>query len=146
MNAQPDLFAKQTGHKIILFGYGGRTSVNTLRKLAINYDAIVIDTRFAPHTQNDWRKSKLLEILGNRYRHAKSLGNENYRERIPGTILLHNPDIGIPKLIEYIKQGNVILMCVCRKISVGCHRNEILRLLAEYNKGNNQFKYEVVEI
>ena len=143
MNTQPDLFAEQDCRKVILFGYGGRTLVSTLKKLAIQNDAIVIDTRFAPNTRNDWSKENLIEILGSRYRHAKSLGNQNYREN--GTIQLYNPDIGIPKLAEYIQERNVILMCVCRKVANGCHRREILRLLEEYNQ-DKDFKYEIVEV
>lgn len=136
----PDLFTKITGNKLIAFGYGGRTSVGRLQKIQQAYNAIIVDTRWQAHSRNEFDQDNLRKLCGTNYKHAKSLGNINYQAGVTKDIVLADPAKGIPVLAKLLQQHNIILMCVCRKLAFGCHRNEIIRLLRERGE-----KFELLE-
>lgn len=60
-------------------GYAGLTP-EQLRAAVVQYDATLLDVRLAARSPApQWRKSALVDLLGDRYHHLPALGNRNYR-------------------------------------------------------------------
>ncbi|NJO82399.1 MAG: hypothetical protein HC828_05975 [Blastochloris sp.] len=60
-------------------GYAGLTPAQ-LRAAAVQADATILDIRLAARSPAPrWRKSALVQLLGDRYQHVPALGNQNYR-------------------------------------------------------------------
>lgn len=114
--------------KIYTLGYTGRTPAQ-LAELTQELNAIVVDCRFSPRSRvPHWNKGPLLKVLGDRYAHFQSFGNENYKSG--GEIKLVNYDHG-RQLLELAHKTtglNFILMCGCADPNT-CHRNIIAQLL-----------------
>lgn len=116
--------SKQT---VYTFGYTGRQP-QELAAIAASLDALVIDVRYSPFSRNHiWNKKQLVALLGDRYRHVKALGNENYKG---GPIKLLDPQAGVREVSALLDTQPVILTCVCQNVN-WCHRKVAAELLAE---------------
>lgn len=112
-----------TKREIFMTGYAGR-DINDLKPMLAELDALLIDIRFAPHSEiMHWRKIYLKTLLGGKYRHIPNLGNRTFREN---EITIQNLQLGLETILNL--EGNLVLMCVCREPE-NCHRRIIEREL-----------------
>lgn len=102
-------------------GYAGLTP-EQLRAASVQYAATILDVRLAARSPApQWRKSALVQLLGDRYRHISALGNRNYRNG--GPIQLAHPEAALPMVQQALAQRSVILLCGCADVAT-CHRRE----------------------
>ena len=102
--------------KIYTTGYGGK-NIADLKSMLGALDAVLIDIRFAPHSEIlHWRKVYLKVLLDRKYLHVPNLGNRTFKE---DKITIQNLKLGIETILNLNK--NVVLMCGCEK-SENCHR------------------------
>lgn len=116
--------------KVYPFGYAAPGASEVLRELMASPRALLIDTRYMPHsTHVEWRRKSLEQRYGQRYRWAgQFLGNRNYKG---GEIELVDPATGICGLRKYLDEGyDLVLLCACQDYAQ-CHRHVIIDLLLE---------------
>jgi hypothetical protein len=112
-----------------LAGYTGKPirSPAQLFQLAINLDAIVIDSRDVPFSRwaPHWNRPSLTASLGARYLWLKDFGNPT---RHAGVLSVRNPAHG---LMTLQKQAitRAIVLCACAD-GGQCHRKEVGAFLA----------------
>jgi uncharacterized protein (DUF488 family) len=106
-------------------GYAGQRPEDLL-VLAELLEATVIDIRYAARSMRpQWRRQALAGLLGDRYRHVRTLGNVNYREPAAG-IVIADPEAGLADVLS--ERRAVILLCGCGEAET-CHRRVVARLL-----------------
>jgi hypothetical protein len=112
-----------------LTGYTGRPTrtPEQLRQLAINLDAVVVDSRYSPYSRvPHWDGIALRHALGNaRYMWIMALGNRTYKR---GAITLDNPAYGLDRLNNHTA-NNFIILCACADGET-CHRKQVGEYLA----------------
>lgn len=87
-------------------------------------EAVVIDTRFNPHSRNPaWNKITLQRKLIERYVHVQELGNVNYQEW-SAEIQIKDLEAGLRYIEHHLLTNNVILLCACKDRN-SCHRKVI---------------------
>ena len=102
--------------KIYLTGYGGK-NIADLKPMLDALDAVLIDIRFAPHSDIlHWTKMYLKVLLDWKYLHVPNLGNRTFKEE---RITIQNLQLGVETILNMDK--NAVLMCGCEKIE-NCHR------------------------
>lgn len=102
--------------KIYTTGCGGK-NIADLKPMLDRLDAILIDIRFAPHSEIlHWRKVYLKVLLDWKYLHVPNLGNRTFKE---DKITIQNLKLGIETILNLDK--NIVLMCGCEKLE-NCHR------------------------
>jgi uncharacterized protein (DUF488 family) len=118
---------------IYTLGYSGWTP-EALAAKAEELNALVCDIRFSPASRApQWRQGALRELLGNRYRWLKGLGNENYRNG--GAIRLHQPEPSCAYIKVTLPPDHpLILMCACRDHQQ-CHRTDAAQVVSAYLGG-----------
>lgn len=117
--------------KIYTFGTQ-RRKLEELVNLVDEYDAIVIDVRYAPYSRvPEWNQPDMRYALGSGYYYSVcALGNVNYRQH-DAPIKLADPKAGIEiirKVMEDFK--SVILVCY-EEAPADCHRSIVATLLSE---------------
>lgn len=113
-----------------LTGYTGRPTrtPEQLRQLAINLDAVVVDSRYSPRSRvAHWCGGALRELLGDRYMYNASFGNRTYRQ---GIITLADPDFGLKRL-DHQGVMRAIILCACADGET-CHRKQVGDFLAAH--------------
>lgn len=115
-------------------GYQG-ISEEQLESEVFRLDAVIVDTRLKPWSQDPYFRKKTLEkkygirSVGGKYAWAgEYFGNLNYKNG--GEIKLSNPDEGLMSLSKILESNNVILLCMCKSHTL-CHRKEVVRLMIE---------------
>ncbi len=109
--------------KIFTTGCTGK-SINDLKPMLAELDAMLIDIRFTAESQvMCWRKVYLKALLGEKYRHILNLGNRTFKE---DKITIQNLNLGIETILNL--PFNLVLMCACEKIE-DCHRRVIVEEL-----------------
>ena len=102
-------------------GYVGLTP-EQLRAAVVQYAATILDIRLAAKSPaSQWRKSALVQLLGERYQHVPALGNRNYRNG--GPIQLADPEAALPVIQQALTERSVILLCGCADVAT-CHRRD----------------------
>src|SRR5215469_13506898 len=119
--------------RVIPFGYACDSSMTKLIRLMREEKAYIVDIRLAPQSRwhRAFNKAALAKRFPKRYMHMPELGNLHYRpeDREKG-IKLANPEQGIARLIKGLEKGyTLILLCACK--NKGCHRWEVITLLAD---------------
>lgn len=117
-------------NKVYPIGYSVPGAQERINELLGNPKALLIDTRIKPTSWNeDWRKEALEQKYGERYKWAgKYLGNSALGT---GRIAIAEPQIGIPGLINYLReQQDLILLCQCKAFDT-CHMSVICTMLRE---------------
>ena len=115
------LFARRIAvtYPLYTIGYGGM-SAGRLAKIVHALNAMLVDIRFrAASRKPEWNKGALLNLLGDRYVHVPSWGNELYRS---GGMKIANYQAG-KKMIESIAMP-VVLLCACASPEE-CHRTVV---------------------
>ena len=108
-------------------GYAGLTP-EQLRAAVVQDAATLLDIRLAARSPApQWRKSALVQLLGERYQHVPALGNRNYRNG--GPIQLADPEAALPVVQQALTERSVILLCGCADVAT-CHRREAARWLS----------------
>lgn len=93
-------------------------------------DAICVDVRMYPTSSRpEWRKEALQAALGPRYRHLPDLGNPNAGGR-GGGLALFRPERGIPRLLAWMEEQPVVILCKCPDWR-HCHRRLIVERVRE---------------
>jgi len=114
---------------IIPFGYadGGMAA---LERLMQDRSAYLIDIRLSPRSRMQAFNQEALQArFPKRYLHLPELGNVNYKNQ--GTIKIADPERGIKRLTNGIKQGyTIVLMCGCKHYE-SCHRYTVIELLRQ---------------
>ena len=111
--------------KVYTMGYYGK-GVSEIQRLALSLNAVVFDIRLSPTSrQPQFSGRNLSRVLGDRYRHVRSLGNLNYKG---GRVQIADFEAGFHQIVE--SQQAVILLCVC-KHAEKCHRTIIAQMLRE---------------
>jgi hypothetical protein len=111
-----------------LTGYTGKPTRTPaqLLQLAINLEAIVVDSRYSPRSRvQHWNRDWLRFALQDRYRWLQDFGNEAYKL---GTIRLSNPNGGIFRL-DALGVSRAIVLCACADGET-CHRKQVGEYLA----------------
>jgi hypothetical protein len=111
-----------------LTGYTGKPTRTPaqLLQLAINLEALVVDSRYAPRSRvQHWNTAALRQLLGVRYVWLQYFGNSAYKD---GTIKLVNPLGGLNYLTT---RGfdKYIILCACTDGET-CHRKQVGEYLA----------------
>lgn len=120
--------------KIYTIGYTGRKP-EEIKQAVRERGAVLLDIRFSPRSRvPQWTKKRLTELLGERYKHVKALGNINYKG---GPIELVDFEAG--KAIIDGFEVPVVLMCAC-KDQHRCHRTTVAQMLQA------QGDYQIQEI
>ncbi len=130
---------RQTHPPVYGIGYTGRT-LDELRHIIEQLDAVLVDIRFAPYSRNpQFRKDALEQALGDRYVYLRAFGNRNYKG---GPVALVDYDVGRAALAALDKPA--LLMCMCKDPAT-CHRTAVMQRLAEegydvqeWNEGGGQ--------
>ena len=114
--------------RIYTVGYAGRTPQEIKQFLEDN-DATLFDVRLSPNSKMpEWRKPSLQALLGKRYYHCLSLGNDNRKGDL-GPIdqpVMHDLEKGIFEVLNHPR--TVVLMCL-EYAQNQCHRGAIAREL-----------------
>lgn len=113
-----------------LTGYTGKPTrtPTQLQQLAINLDAVVVDSRFSPRSRvPHWGYDQLKRFLAPRYMWIREFGNQAYRE---GYIKLYKPEHGLYVLEQHPDQRFIIL-CACSD-GTTCHRRQVGEYLAAH--------------
>ncbi len=104
------------------YGYRGG-SLADLREYAAA-GILILDTRHNPTSPNPlWRRHALSRELGESYRWEKSLGNSNYKTRVP-PFEIPELEQGLDTLHELLQASPVLLLCGCPEWRE-CHRRNI---------------------
>jgi uncharacterized protein (DUF488 family) len=107
---------------IYTVGYS-TTTPQELKKLVLDTDSFLVDTRLVPYSKYfpEWRKAELRGLVGkDRYAWlGETLGNLNYKNG--GNIQIADLPIGLAHLERALKLKNVILLCGCYDVQK-CHR------------------------
>lgn len=107
-------------------GYWQIGKPEKLRAWVESHDAILLDIRMSPRSQNPtWSGGSLRAMFGARYQHIPALGNKNYNNGQP--IALANPMAGLEAVKVHLVAHPVVLMCACKDVHT-CHR----KVAAEY--------------
>ena len=91
-------------------------------------DAALADIRTTPFSRTyQWTKGALQNLVGQRYRHVKSLGNVNYRSGGPVEIAdYQRGKREVERLLS--TYSGVILLCGCLDLA-SCHRLTVANAL-----------------
>lgn len=111
-----------------LTGYTGKRTRTPaqLLQLAINLDAVVVDSRYAPRSRvPHWGLPALEQLLGDRYLYVSRFGNEGYRS---GYIKIADPALGLT-IINDAGITRAIILCACAD-GATCHRKQVGEYLA----------------
>jgi hypothetical protein len=112
-----------------LTGYTGRPTRTPaqLLQLAINLEAVVVDSRFNPVSRwaTHWNRIRLQDALGDRYLWLQPFGNSAYKEN---KINLVNPALGLTYITD-IGVTRAIILCACSDGQT-CHRKQVGEYLA----------------
>jgi hypothetical protein len=114
-----------------LAGYTGRPTrtPEQLRQLAINLNAVVVDSRYSPRSRvAHWNMDALWALLSERYVWCKDFGNPTFRE---GRITLRDPGYGLDSLLS-LPSDNFIILCACADGQT-CHRKQVGEYLAAHS-------------
>lgn len=112
------------------WGYLGR-SLSELVALADRLGAVVIDTRYVPHSrQAEWNRPHLVRVLGDRYRHVKGFGNRRYREVATDAVELVDAEAGLRAIEPILARQPVLLLCLEREHGA-CHRSIVADAISE---------------
>jgi activating signal cointegrator 1 len=118
-------------HRLYTYGYSGG-SVQDLRNYAAA-GALIADIRLSPRSRvPHWNREPLEQLLGNRYRWIKALGNVHYRG--DGPILIADLPAGLRLVKTALLQGPVILLCACSDPST-CHRSVVAAAAQRHCEG-----------
>lgn len=110
-----------------LTGYTGRPTRTPaqLLQLAINLDAIVVDSRYSPQSRvPHWSGTSLKHFLRSRYMWLQAFGNSAYKS---GFVSLVNPWGGL-LLLDKIVPHRFIILCACADGEM-CHRRQVGQFL-----------------
>lgn len=100
-----------------------------LKPLLENFDAQLVDVRFAPSDKPvQWSKGYLQLLLKRGYQHLPALGA---RELSPDKFATQNLTLGLRVLGE--SNFNIVLMCDCADYT-NCHRKIIAGELKKFGK------------
>jgi hypothetical protein len=115
-------------------GYRALKALETIdQAIAQNPTLMVIDIRHTPSSRNpSWTKAAFEKRFGNRYTWLPELGNVNHHEH--GNIRIADPEKGIAKLEEILKEHPAILLCGCPEYD-GCHRKVVADLYYKEHSG-----------
>lgn len=120
--------------KIIPFGYSTPGARERLDALMQDEKAYLVDIRFSTASKKkpEWSEAILSDRYA-RYMWIKALGNERRFEKRPTNapipIKIFHPEIGIPRLINGLKQGyNLILLCTCPNYET-CHSKVVVDMV-----------------
>ena len=117
------------------FGYSTPNAQARLDELMQDDRAILVDIRMSVEARRkpDWSGAVLQQRYGKRYLWLQSLGNINYFNH--GPIQIHQPAMGIPRLMKGIERGyKLILLCTCPQYSQ-CHRKVVVKMLCSQMPG-----------
>lgn len=110
--------------KIYTIGYTGRKP-ESIKEIIAALGATLFDIRLSPRSRVPyWNEGPLRALLGERYRHVKSLGNVNYKTGGPIQILDYAA--GVATILQHPRP--VVLMCACKDFHT-CHRETVAKLL-----------------
>jgi uncharacterized protein (DUF488 family) len=113
-------------HTLYTLGYTG-LKPELIAQAAQAKHALVVDTRYrAQSRQPHWNKKALTLLLGQHYVHLPSLGNVNYKNG--GEIVIADPDVGVPFVVQRLQKQPVVLLCVCADVDT-CHRKVVAELV-----------------
>jgi len=105
-------------HRLYLVGYTGKKPEDLHRRVT-ELGAVLVDARYRPFSRNArWNKSNLEQMFGASYMHLEAWGNLNYKSGFP--IQIADYDAGLKVVLRLLKQKPVVLMCVCKNLSL-CH-------------------------
>ena len=114
-----------------LTGYTGKPTRTPaqLLQLAINLDAVVVDSRFHPASRwaTHWSRIPLGNAIGDRCLWLQEFGNSLYRQR---KIKLYNPRAGLAHL-DTVGITRAIILCACADGET-CHRTQVGWFLAAH--------------
>jgi uncharacterized protein (DUF488 family) len=98
-------------------------------ELVANGNCRLFDIRFNPYSPNPrYTRAALSAAAGSAYEHLQSLGNINYRNGGPITLL--DEARGIARLVDTLESGlDAIVLCACKNLST-CHRNVVAAKIA----------------
>lgn len=112
---------------VYTIGYAGRKP-DELKAIVEEHDAMLFDIRFSPFSRDpQWAGRALTALLKDRYVHVKALGNANYKNGGPITILDYPS--GLTAILHSPRP--VMLLCVCGNPST-CHRTTVAGMLREH--------------
>lgn len=110
---------------IYTLGYTG-LNMEAIKAKVEALDAYLIDIRLMPFSRVPvWRGANFAKELKDRYIHAKSMGNVNYKG---GPMLIQSIADGIRLVGKILPHNNVVLMCACADHTT-CHRSVVADLL-----------------
>jgi uncharacterized protein (DUF488 family) len=109
-------------------GYSATGAVRLVEHL-VALDVTIVDIRLrADSVRPLWERGTLSAWLGKYYWHQPALGNMNYA-RHGQPIMLADPEVGLPKLVLHLAQGeSLALLCVCAEVEQ-CHRRLVADLV-----------------
>ena len=93
---------------------------------------LLLDIRYRPISRYrpQWNKSRLQAQWGTRYKHCRTLGNINYKDRSQPIVLL-DPEPTITIVAQHLESGNnIIVMCACKSHDE-CHRKPVIELIQQ---------------
>lgn len=123
---------------IYTWGHTGGGTVEDIRAYLDKFDAILVDVRYSPASQNyTMRQDYLREKLGANYVWIKEFGNVNYKNG--GPISLADPAQGLVSLNFHLDgfkpdEKSVMLMCACRNWET-CHRRIVACFIQQEGEG-----------
>ena len=112
---------------LIPFGYATSDAEPRLHELMSNPSTLLLDIRYRPISRYrpQWNKSRLQAQWGKRYKHCRTLGNINYKDRSLPIVLL-DPEPTITIVAQHLEGGNnIIVMCACKSYDE-CHRKPVI--------------------
>jgi site-specific DNA recombinase len=114
---------------IYTIGYTG-TRPEQLAATVHKLGAFLLDIRYNPRSRvPQWQGAAVRRLVGEaNYKHARELGNANYRNG--GPIELADPDAAVPVVRAILAVRPVVLLCACKDWRI-CHRREAAEFLAE---------------
>jgi uncharacterized protein (DUF488 family) len=120
-----------TTAKVFTLGDSGWTPEG-IRAVLDARDAILVDVRLSPRSRMpQWSRSRLQNLLGDRYAHVRAFGNLNYKGDLGTDVMLEDAEAGIAQARELAASGRaLVVMCGC-KDHRECHRSDVAALLAQ---------------
>lgn len=113
---------------IYTFGYEKR-DITELLKVSAELNAIVIDTRFNPHSYvRGWNREQLNQVLPE-YLWFREFGNINYQHPEKGMEIFDYPS-GEVRITPFLEYGRSIILLCYERNPIECHRTIIANQLS----------------
>lgn len=117
-------------NRVFPIGYEQLGARDRVAELLQNKKTLLIDTRITPYSwRADWTDKELRRLYKDKYHPAgKYLGNP---AKNTGLLRIANPVVGIQGLVQYLIEGNdLVLLCKCCAFAE-CHMSLIVEMLVK---------------